>query len=197
MKPQLNGWFASAPRILRAALLLSAALSLALPALAGEFPDDWTWDDNPEQRRQHAALEGKPMPPLELTGWVNGKVSAEDMKGKVVVVDLYATWCGPCIAGIPKNNALLKKYKDQGLVFVAVCTSKSGQEKMEQLAKDKGMEYPTARDPNLKAQEAWAVKYYPTYAVVDRKGIVRVVGLQPSYVEQVVKKLLDEPAPGQ
>jgi hypothetical protein len=47
----------------------------------------------------------------------------------------------------------------------------------------------------LKSQEAWAVHYYPTYAIIDRKGIVRVIGLQPPYVETVVKKLLAEPAP--
>jgi thiol-disulfide isomerase/thioredoxin len=118
------------------------------------------------------------------------------MKGKVVVVDFYATWCGPCMAAIPHNNELLKKYKSKGMLLVGVCTSKGGQEKMEQTVKDKGMEYPTARDPDLKSQEAWAVHYYPTYAVVDRKGIVRIIGLQPDNLEKVVKKLLEEPAAG-
>jgi hypothetical protein len=65
---------------------------------------------------------------------------------------------------------------------------------MEQTVKDKGIEYATARDPDLKSQAAWAVHYYPTYAVVDRKGIVRIIGLQPENVEKVVKKLLGEPA---
>ncbi len=96
------------------------------------------------------------------------------------------------MAAIPHNNELLKKYKDKGLVIVGVCTSSRGQEKMEQNAKDKKIEYPVARDPDLKSEKAWAVKYYPTYAIVDRKGIVRVVGLQPDHVEEVVKKLLDE-----
>jgi hypothetical protein len=63
---------------------------------------------------------------------------------------------------------------------------------MPQTVKDKGIEYPTARDPQLKSQRAWAVQYYPTYAIVDRKGIIRVIGLQPDNVEKVVKKLLDE-----
>jgi peroxiredoxin len=100
------------------------------------------------------------------------------------------------MAAIPHNNEMLKKYKDKGLVIVGVCTSKKGQEKMEQTAKDKGIEYPTARDPELKSEKAWEVHYYPTYAVVDRKGIVRSIGLQPGNVEKVVKKLLDE-APAQ
>lgn len=161
---------------------------------AGEFPDKWTWDDNAGARAEHAALEGKPMPALNLTGWVNGEVKPADMKGKVVIVDIYATWCGPCLAAIPHNNELLKKYKNDGLVIVGVCSSKRGQEKMEQVAKDKGIQYPTARDADLKAQDAWHVNYFPTYAIVDRKGIVRIVGLQPEHVEDVVKKLLKETA---
>jgi thiol-disulfide isomerase/thioredoxin len=168
--------------------------ALAWGVRAGEFPDGWTWDDDAAARQRHAALEGKPMPALDLADWTNGQVKPADMKGKVVIVDFYATWCGPCMAAIPHNNELLKKYKDKGLVIVGVCTSNRGQDKMEQTVKARGMEYPTARDPQLKSQKAWEVQYYPTYAIVDRKGIVRIIGLQPPHVEEVVKKLLAEGA---
>ena len=176
--------------------LLLAALFAATVIRAGEFPDEWTWDDSPANRASHAALEGKPMPSLAgVAGWVNGTVTADAIKGKVLVVDFYATWCGPCKAAIPHNNEMLKKYKDQGLVILGVCTSSHGQENMAALVQSAGIQYPTVQDPTLKAEKNWSVNYYPTYAVIDRKGILRSLGLQPHNVEKVVTKLLAEPAP--
>lgn len=170
----------------------ASVITLSFAVLASEFPDSWTWDSKPEMRQGHAAIEGKAMPALTVADWLNGQVKPEDMKGKVVIVDFYATWCGPCMKAIPHNNELLKKYKDKGLVIVGVCTSSHGQEIMAENAKQHGIEYPVASDPQQKSAKAWAVHYYPTYAIVDRKGIVRAIGLQPDHVEEVVKKLLDE-----
>jgi thiol-disulfide isomerase/thioredoxin len=183
----------------KALTMVALLLGIALILRASDVPDDWTFDDEPATRKAHAELEGKPMPKLEVGSWINGEVKPEDLKGKVVVVDLFATWCGPCIRLVPHNNELIKKYKDQGLVLFGVCTSESGQDELEQTAKDNKIGYSVAKDPDLKAKKAWAVQYYPTYAVIDRNGIVRVVGLNPEHLEELVKKLLaekpGEPAP--
>jgi thiol-disulfide isomerase/thioredoxin len=176
-------------------LLLCSILFAALAVRSSEFPDDWTWDDEPADRAAHAALEGKHMPSITVSDWINGGITSADVKGKVLVVDFYATWCGPCMRSIPHNNELLKKYADKGLVIIGVCTSSHGQDVFEDNAKQHGLTYPAARDADLKSEAAWAVHYYPTYAIIDRKGILRALGVQPQYVETIVQKLLAEPAP--
>ncbi len=174
---------------------LGVVLLSLLAATAREFPDAWFWDSKAEHRDNHVALEGKPMPSLAgLSEWLNGTVTSADIKGKVVVVDFYATWCGPCMAAIPKNHKLLADYKTKGLVLFGVCTSSRGQDKYASNAKQHDITYPIARDAQQEVAKRWAVHYYPTYAVIDRKGVVRAIGLKPGNVEAVVKKLLDEPA---
>lgn len=174
-------------------LLVLALFSRA--SLAGEFPRDWTFDDDDDQTfAAHQAIVGKPMPALDVSNWINGEIKPADMKGKVIVIDFFATWCGPCIAHFPQYNELFAKYKDKGVVVMAVCTTEEGQDELEKLAKDKDIKFPTAKDPKLAAKQAWAVSYYPTYAVIDRTGKVRALGVQPSYVEKVVEAVLKDDA---
>ena len=178
-----------------ALLSLNVFIAGLLTATAGEFPEDYFYNTKPEQRALHAALEGKPMPSLAgLSEWLNGDIKAQELKGKVLVVDFYATWCGPCMAAVPHNNTMLRQYKSKGLLLLGVCTSSRGQDKFAANAKEKGMVYPLARDASQEVAKRWAVQFYPTYAVVDRKGVVRAVGLRSSSVEKVVQKLLEEPA---
>ena len=163
----------------------AAAKAGGVEALAreGYWGKDDTWKD-------HSKLLGKPAPKLQLTNWVGKEIKPADMKGRVLVVDYWATWCGPCIASIPHNNEVAKRYADKGVLVIGACGG-GGEERMPELARKHGIEYPVAR-VSEESTKAWGVRWWPTYAVVDRGGNVRAIGIKPDYVEKVVDAILKE-----
>src|SRR5262245_48952293 len=64
---------------------------------------------------------GDPAPPIKVQAWVRGKPVTQFEKGKVYVLDFWATWCGGCIVSFPKISAIAEKYKDK-VIFTAVDT---------------------------------------------------------------------------
>ncbi len=165
---------------------------------ASEFPTSWFYSKGGQRYADNLAVEGKSLPKLSLENWRGEPVDVNNNQGKVMVIDFWATWCGPCRRALPKNVEMAKKYKDQPFVLIGIHDARRGKERIEQVVGPLKADYPMAVDvldsqsKSGRSAQACRLKYWPTYLVVDHKGIVRACGLQPSRVEDVVKRLLKE-----
>jgi cytochrome c biogenesis protein CcmG/thiol:disulfide interchange protein DsbE len=168
------------------------------PATAGSgIPRDWL--EGPHGRRQQLGdLHGTDTPPaLTSESWLNTEpLDLDALRGKVVVIDFWATWCGPCMRAVPHMNAMYEKHRDDGLVVIGVCAQR-GIEKMEQVVRDRGMQYPICGDMTGALARRYKVNGFPDYYVIDRNGKLRIADCENSVVEKAVLKLLAEEAPSE
>jgi thiol-disulfide isomerase/thioredoxin len=118
---------------------------------------------------------GKPAPPFEVATRAKGPaMTRESLAGKVVVIDFWATWCGPCRATIPRLNALHKKYGKKGVVVLGV--TDEDRATVDAFLKGTKIKYPIGLDGEGRgANKAFFVQAYPTLLLMDQKGVIREV----------------------
>ena len=126
---------------------------------------------------------GAAMPPY--TGqWLEGKsfdLAAE--KGKVVLLNTWATWCGPCRLEIPELNRLHAKYGKRGFTVVGVSVDESGADAVKPFVEEAKIRYPVVLDPDGRLVNLLQTQVIPTSLLIDRKGKIvwRTVGaIEPS-----------------
>ena len=159
--------------------------------VAGRSADEPRLEEN-DQRAALNKMQGKPAPPLMLTNWINSKnLKLDELEGKVVLLEFWATWCPTCIAMIPHHNELAKKYADEGLIFIGICDSDES-EKMPALAKKTGIQYPIAVDIGNATSRRYKCDSTPDFYLIDRKGILRWPDIETEDVEKSIQLLLKE-----
>lgn len=124
---------------------------------------------------QALALEvGAKLPEIGLTDMSGKEVTAASLAGKVVIVDFWASWCGPCKEELPGLEKLYKKYAARGLVVVGVSVD-SKREKASDFAKLHKLSFPIVHDVAHAVAGRYKPEKMPSSFIIDSKGIVRHV----------------------
>ena len=172
--------------------------------------------------KKRLSLIGKPSYPLDVEAWVNGQLLSDgDLEGKVVLLDFWAVWCGPCIATFPHLREWRERYSDKGLVIIGMTryynydwdeksnrpkrvdtkekafTPQDEQAAMVKFAEHHKLKHPFAVMPrSSKFSSNYGVTGIPQVVVIDRKGTVRLIrvgsGEQNARdVEEMIQNLLE------
>ena len=142
------------------------------------------------------SLEGKE---LTLEGkTVDGKdFTTADWRGKVILVDFWATWCGPCLQELPRVKAAYKEYHDKGLEILGVSCDNDVNELKQFVEQNPDMPWPHLFDETNPGWHPLATQFgiqgIPTMFLIDRKGVVRSVTARQNF-EQMIPQLLAEEA---
>lgn len=156
--------------------------------------------DSPDADSQGAAEapagpgEGTVAPGFSLPTLKGGTFDLADSSGKVVVLDFWATWCGPCVRGLPTVSAVMKDYESKGVVFAAVNLQEDA-DHVKQFMQDKSWDFPVALDSDGAVAGKFGVNGIPHSVMIDKKGVIRHVhigfnaGAADEYKQQLQKEL--------
>jgi len=161
-----------------AALMLLPALLAGNAALAKSLP-----------------LEG-PAPDFALPLASQKKLKLSQLQGRVVMVNFWASWCGPCREEMPLIEGLFQKYKKLGLVVYGVNVDFNPAD-AQQLLKDSGVSFPVGYDSKNKVSQLYKIDSMPSTIMIDRKGNMRYLhrGYKPGYekdYETQIRELIRE-----
>lgn len=143
--------------------------------------------------REKAAEPVKMAPNFSLKRIDGGSVRLEDLKGKVVILNFFATWCPPCRQEIPDLVLLHGKYQKLGLEIIGISLDIGEVDMVKAFAKRFQIKYPVVEATNQVVTDYGDVRGIPTSFIIDRKGAIveQLVGFHPiASLERAVKGLL-------
>jgi peroxiredoxin len=122
--------------------------------------------------------EGRPAPDFTFSDLDGREVSLSDFIGKVVLVNIWATWCPPCRDEMPSMQKLYEKFKDEHFEMLAVSIDGEGREAVAPFMEQMNLTFPALLDPKEKIRSLYKITGVPESFIVDREGILvhKVIG---------------------
>lgn len=117
-------------------------------------------------------LVGTPAPEFSLADLKGNAVRLANLKGKVVFVNVWATWCEPCRQEMPSMQALYDTLAGADFTMLAVNSDQSGRDVVEKFVEMYELRFPVLPDPNLQVAGRYKVTGYPETFVIDRNGMI-------------------------
>ncbi|MDA2922116.1 TlpA family protein disulfide reductase [Patescibacteria group bacterium AH-259-L07] len=121
---------------------------------------------------QDAVEKGKSAPDFTLEDLKGNKVSLSDFKGKVILLNFWATWCPPCRAEMPSMERLYQEFKDSSLVVVAVSWG-DAKKKVKKFVQKNNLTFVMLLDPKKETKKKYPSRYIPYSIIIDQDGIVK------------------------
>lgn len=180
---------AAVPVVVRRAAA-SIALALSAAACAGGDSDSAAAGSAPPAR----ARVGSAAPDYSARTIAGDSVSLLGMRGEVVLLNIWATWCHPCRTEIPELQSLYELHRGRGLQVVGVSVDAASEDSaVADFAREYGMTYPLWRDPDGRVSTVFAAVGVPATYLMDRDGILRWSHLGPvAATDSVLGKVLAE-----
>lgn len=131
-----------------------------------------------------APVGGAPAPDFSLDTLAGERIQLADLKGQVVLINFWATWCGPCEAEMPLLEDRYTTYKDSGFTVLAVNVDEDV-EVIQPFVDEYALTFPILLDPGSVVHDLYRVRGYPTSLFVDREGNIINVHVGPLLDEQL------------